>query len=96
MMIFIVFSTLAGMFLAQRFKVLALLPAILAAGLLAIAWGIHAGSGWFTALLALAAGAAIQIGYLLGLGIHHLPAIFRPGRNSPSIPSSTAAGRGAH
>jgi uncharacterized membrane protein len=69
-------SLLMGMVLAQRFKVLALVPAMAVVILLAIAAEFARGAGfWPTALSAVSAMVIVQIGYLAGTAIRSLLAI---------------------
>jgi hypothetical protein len=51
---------------------------------------------WWTALMAAAAGTALQIGYLIGLVIRHIPVVGRAGRTATSLSGSAPARRGAH
>jgi predicted Na+-dependent transporter len=96
MMTLIILNLLAGLVLGQRFKVLVLVPAIVLALLVAIGAGIARGDGvWSTALMAGAVGMALQIGYLAGLFIGHIPALGRARRTASSLPGS-APPRGAH
>lgn len=97
-MLIAVISLLAGMVLGQRFKVLALLPAI---GLLAI---VCVGSGMAqgeslsaTALTAIAAIVSVQLGYLLGLSIRHLLATMHASRlRATSFANPLPTRRSAH
>jgi hypothetical protein len=66
-------SLLAGAVLAQRFKVMVLVPAT------AMAFAAAAGLGFLqsytigaTMLMAAAGGASVHLGYLLGLGLRYL------------------------
>jgi hypothetical protein len=68
-----IFSLLVGAVLGTRYKVVCLLPVIFAAALAIAALGrVHRVSLGWTALTALAAGVALQIGYLLGVIIRAL------------------------
>jgi hypothetical protein len=97
MMTLILFSLLAGLVLGQRFKVLVLVPAIMLALLAGVGSGVARADGiWWTALTAVAAGTALQIGYLIGLVIRHIPVIGRAGRTATSLSGSAPARRGAH
>jgi len=71
-------SLLAGMVLGQRFKVLALVPAMVVSLLAAIGVEIvrHGGLGP-TVLMAALAVASLQIGYLAGVGIRYALAATR-------------------
>jgi hypothetical protein len=73
-----IISLLIGMVLAQRFKVLALVPAMAVVILLAIAAEFARGAGlWPTALMTVLAIVSVQIGYLAGLAVRSLPASSR-------------------
>jgi hypothetical protein len=85
-------SLLVGMVLGQRFKVLVLLPAIGFALLLAIGGGIvRADSAWWIVLMAAAAATALQIGYIIGVGIRHVLVA-----KSPAASLGSSARRPAH
>jgi hypothetical protein len=65
-------SLLTGMVLGQRFKVLAVVPAIAASLLAAIGFGIvHSEGLGRTVLLAALTVASLQIGYLVGVAIRY-------------------------
>ena len=98
MMPLVLISLLVGMVIAQRFKVLILFPAILLALVITIASGIAlAKSSWMVATAAFVATVAVQIGYLLGAGIHHLMVVTRASRiRSGSMPSTLPPRRTAH
>jgi hypothetical protein len=69
---FALVSSLVGMVLGQRFKVLVLLPAMAISLLLAIGTGLaHGERVGPIMLLAVAALASLQIGYLAGVGVRH-------------------------
>jgi hypothetical protein len=71
-MIVALLCMLAGMVLGQRFKVLLLVPATaLLLALTAAGGALHGDAFWPTALVAVAAAASLQTGYLFGLGIRH-------------------------
>jgi hypothetical protein len=73
-----IISLLIGMVLAQRFKVLALVPAMAVVILLAIAAEVARGAGvWPTALVAVLAMVSVQIGYLAGMAVRSLLAAGR-------------------
>jgi hypothetical protein len=73
-----IISLLIGMVLAQRFKVLALVPAMAVVILLAIAAEVARGAGfWPTALFAVLAMVSVQIGYLAGMAVRSLLAAGR-------------------
>jgi hypothetical protein len=97
MMTLILFSLLAGLVLGQRFRVLVLVPAIMLALLAGVGSGVARADGiWWTALMAFAAGAALQIGYLIGLVIRDIPVIGLAGRTATSLPGSAPARRSTH
>jgi hypothetical protein len=78
MLILSIFCLLGGIALAQRFKVLVLIPAALPAILLALVIGIKgAYAPLSVALFALAALACLQLGYVAGAVLHLLPGIIR-------------------
>lgn len=90
------FSLLGGVVLAQRFKILVMVPAT--ALTLVIAAGLGTArddAAWWTALMAVAAATGLQMGYMFGLVIHRLPVLSQTSHTVP--PSSSAATRrGAH
>ena len=95
MMILILFSLLAGLVLGQRFRILVLVPALMLALLAGVGSGVARADGiWWTALMAVAAATALQIGYLIGLVIRDIPVIGRASRTAAS-PSGSAR-YGAH
>jgi hypothetical protein len=66
-------SLLVGAVLAQRFKVMILLPATAMVVVLAAGTGfVHSYTIGWTILLAAAGGASMQVGYLFGLGLWYL------------------------
>jgi hypothetical protein len=73
---------LVGLVLGHRFKVLVLVPAtamiLLAAGVTAIVNPHH----WSLAVIAVAAAAALQVGYVAGYGIHRILTV-APQRRMP-------------
>lgn len=91
-------SLLIGMLLAQRFKVLVLIPTLPLAAILAIGDGLaHGQAIWAIATSSVLAIVALQIGYLLGIGIHHFMVVARASRmNSSSVPGTLAQRREAH
>jgi membrane protein DedA with SNARE-associated domain len=87
-------SLLAGMALAQYFKVMVLVPASLIVLVLAVATGAtHTYTAWSIVFMAAAASTCIQIGYFLGIGIRQyvLAAI----SSRPSSLTATAASTSA-
>jgi hypothetical protein len=93
MLTFITFgliTLLAGMVLGQRFKVLAVVPAIAVSSLVAAGFGIaHSEGLGRTVLLAALAVASLQIGYLVGVAIRYsLAAARTSGLHTASIHAS--------
>jgi hypothetical protein len=86
------------MVLAQRFKVLVLVPTIAVAVLLAVGAGIaHADAAWWVVLMAAASVASLQIGYLAGLILRHTLVVARTSRSAAtSLRDSAPARRPAH
>jgi|HubBroStandDraft_3_1064219.scaffolds.fasta_scaffold64624_2 hypothetical protein len=95
---FALISLLAGMVLGQRFKVLAVVPAIAAWLLVAIGFGIaHSEGLGLTVLLAALAVASLQIGYLVGVAIRYsLAAARTSGLRTASVHSTQPTRRTAH
>jgi len=74
-------SLLIGLALAQRFKVLSLIPVILLTLLFALTAEVSAANAaWTSALTAADAIAGLQVGYLLGIGLRQLTLIARAHR----------------
>ena len=68
-----IISVLFGAVLAQRFKVFILIPATGIVFLAAIGAGVaQAYSVWWSILTIAAAGASLQVGYVIGLGMLHV------------------------
>ncbi len=87
-----------GMLVAQRFKVLILLPIILLSLAVTIGGGIaRAETPWAIVATSVLAIVAVQIGYLLGIAAHHLM-VSAGGNaiNSGSVPSALSRRRAAH
>ena len=91
-------SLLIGMLVAQRFKVLILLPIILLSATFTIGIEIaRAERPWIVGSAAVLSIVAVQFGYLLGLAVHHLMVLARASRiNSGSLPSTLPRRRTAH
>jgi hypothetical protein len=71
-------SLLLGLVLAQRFKVLSLLPVIVLTGVFVFPAALSdATPAWTSALTFAVANAALQLGYLLGLAVRHLMLVTR-------------------
>jgi hypothetical protein len=68
-----ILSLFVGVALAQRFKVLVLVPAIMITLLFAFVSGLaHADASWSAAAIAVTIIVGLQIGYLLGIAVRHL------------------------
>ncbi len=93
-----IIGLLIGMVLAQRFKVLALFPAI--ALILFFAIGIamvRSDAGWTIGLTAIVTIVGLQMGYLFGIGIRHIMVLIRVSRRrAASLTSSLPPQRPAH
>ena len=91
-------SLLAGMVLGQRFKVLAVVPAIAVSLLVAIGFGIAVSEGLgHTILLAALAVASLQIGYLAGIAIRYsLAAARTSGLRTASVHAPQPTRHAAH
>jgi hypothetical protein len=101
MLTFITFgliSLLVGMVLGQRFKVLAVVPAMAASLLVSIGVGIAYSEGLGrTVLLAALAVASVQIGYLVGVAIRYsLAATRTSGLRTASLHASQPTRHVAH
>lgn len=96
-MLLAIFVFLVGAALGQRFTVLVLVPAILVTLGVAIGLGIARGQtpGTIT-LVAVAAIACLQIGYLLGLGVRQLIQNRASRQRPASFADSSPARRPAH
>ena len=85
-----IISLVAGALLAQRFKVVLLVPATLFAVVAAAAAGlVRTNSVWSTVLAIAAAGAGMQAGYFVGMLLHHRLCGLLAGRLPCSDPTST-------
>ena len=74
-------SLLIGLALAQRFKVLSLIPVIFLTLLFALTAELSgANPAWTSALTATVAISGLQVGYLLGIGLRQLTLIARAHR----------------
>ena len=87
-----IFSALTGAVLAQRFKIMILIPATASIiGATTVAGVVHADPFWWILLMAAAASAGTQLGYIFGLGIRHFfeaPLAQRPARLRPNGPAT--------
>jgi hypothetical protein len=97
-MTFGLISLLAGMVLGQRFKVLAVVPAMAASSVVAIGFGIaHSEGPGGTVLLAALAVASLQIGYLAGIAIRYALAATRTsGLHTASVDGPQPTRHAAH
>lgn len=98
MVVYLIVGVIVGALLAQRYKVLVLVPAGAVATALAVVVGVRrGGAGWEIFCFALFDIAALQIGYLAGSGIqvlaHSSHAI--SGRHR-SVGASMSSRRAAH
>jgi hypothetical protein len=84
-----ILSLLVGVALAQRFKVLVLVPAIMITLLFALVSGLARGDVNWTAaaLIAVIIIVGLQIGYLLGIGVRHLLLLGRAHRLRAASPT---------
>ncbi len=91
-------SLLAGMVLAQRFKVLILLPVMLLTLVIALSTAIAGTDGaWTAGLTAALIILGLQVGYLLGLGLRQVMVLTRATRRQPaSLRSPLPPQRPAH
>jgi hypothetical protein len=93
-----ILSLLVGVAIAQRFKVLVLVPAIMIALAFAfISRLVRADTGWTaTALIAITIIVGLQIGYLLGIGVRHLLLLARAHRLRAASPTRSLPQWRAH
>jgi hypothetical protein len=77
-----VVSLVAGLLLGWRFKVMALIPAILMVLILVLATGGARNPVWWTVVLGTAAVTSLQIGYLAGVCLLHILAAARSSRST--------------
>ena len=85
-------SLLVGAALGQRFKVLVLMPAIAMVLVLVVASGVWlAQTAWVIVLMAATAATCLQIGYFVGIAIHHFVSTALSQNSSPlAAPKATA------
>jgi membrane protein DedA with SNARE-associated domain len=96
MIILSTISLLVGALLGQRFRVMVLMPATAIVLLIAVGTGAtHVYTAWSIILMAVAAATSMQIGYLIGIGVHHVLAAALS-RRSPSLVSPTASTPARH
>jgi len=68
-----IISLLVGAALGQRFKVMILMPVIAIVLVLVVATGVFlAQTAWVIVLMAATAATCLQIGYFVGIVIHHV------------------------
>ena len=80
-------SFLVGAVLAQRFKIMVLIPAVATVLTLAVGLGVaNAYTFWSIVVTAATAATSMQIGYLIGISIHD----FLAAASSRSAPSTSA------
>ncbi len=83
-------SLLVGAGLGQIYRVLVLIPATAILLVVAIGTGVaQAQTAWSIVLMVAAATACIQIGYLVGVAVHHVVVVNWSSGTSP-LTSSTA------
>jgi hypothetical protein len=90
MLLLAMISLLVGAVLAQRFKIMILIPAIGIMLVAAVGAGVtQAHIVWWTILMIAAAGASMQVGYVIGLGIRHI--LEAPTERAEAIRRGTSA-----
>jgi hypothetical protein len=73
MILFAIICLLVGAVLAQRFKIMVMAPATAFVILTAVCTGVmQSQTAFWTILISVAAGASMQIGYVIGLGIRYV------------------------
>ena len=84
-------SLSVGALLAQRFRIIVLVPATLAVLVIAIGAGAaQAGSAWWIVGMIAAASVSMQAGYLVGMLFQHFLGVFLASRSSPFSHTSSA------
>ena len=92
MMTLSMISFLVGAVLGQRFKIVVLIPAFAIVLFFVVGTGVAlAQTGWWMVLMAAAAVTCLQIGYLVGIGVHHVLGAALSRRSSPLTPTTTSA-----
>jgi hypothetical protein len=87
-----VISFLFGAVLAQRFKVLVLVPAMAIIIMLSVGVGsTDASPAWWIVLLAVVASTCLQLGYFAGIGIRHRLVTTRSQESSSLTTAETSA-----
>ena len=96
MMTLSMISFLVGAVLGQRFKIVVLIPAFAIVLIFVVGTGVAlAQTAWWIVLMAAAAVTCLQIGYLVGIGVHHVLAAALSRRSSPLTPTTTSARQAA-
>ena len=84
-----IISLLIGLVLAQRFKVLVLIPFMVLTLFLTLGTAlVNPGATWAGAVTAMVVIVALQLGYLFGIGVRHLMVLTRVGRRHVSLARS--------
>jgi hypothetical protein len=85
-------SLLVGAALGQRFKVMVLVPVIAIVLVVVVATGVLlVQTAWAIVLMAATAATCLQIGYFVGIAIHHLVSTASSHNSSPlASPKATA------
>jgi hypothetical protein len=84
-------SLSVGALLAQRFKIVVLVPATLTVLAIAIGAGIaQASSAWFIVGMIAAASVSIQVGYFVGMLIQHGLSVLLASGSSPFSDTTSA------
>ena len=92
MMTLSMISFLVGAVLGQRFKIVVLIPAFAIVLVFVIGTGVVlTQAAWWIVLMAAAAVTCLQIGYFVGIGVHHVLAAALSRRPSPLTPTTTSA-----
>ena len=87
-------SFLIGAGLGQHYRVLVLMPATAILLVVAIGTGVaQAQTAWSIVLMVAAAAASIQIGYLVGVAVHHVLAASWSSGSSPLTSSTSTSAR---
>jgi hypothetical protein len=95
MLTLLLICLLVGAVLGQRFKLLALIPAV-ALALAAAAGFTYSGKFWQILVAALTATTCLQIGYVAGVGIRYLTVAARITRRRGSFAASISPRRAAN
>jgi hypothetical protein len=86
-----IISLSVGALLAQRFKIIVLVPATFAVLVLAIGAGVaQASSAWLIVLTIAAASVSIQVGYFVGMLIQHGLSVLLARGSSPFSHTTSA------